>query len=102
MEFELANRDTAGFLSLISDLMAVATEMGYEPTCDMGAMRSLNTIGAPDIQTLEDPMQVLSVVAYGDFAIDGLSTERTVVHITAMVAETAVTNAVPMMVGGDT
>lgn len=188
MEFELANRDTAGILSLISDLMAVATEMGYEPTRDMGAMplnlfsktfnnnvilppilrkekrndgpfsvhryifpesgvptfagakvaifpedliagavdvaivgipndmssgrrnaragpgamRSLNTIGAPDIQTLVDPMQVLSVVDYGDFAIDGLSTERTVVHITAMVAETAGTGAVPLMVGGDT
>jgi len=188
MEFELANRDNAGILALVTDLLSIAEEMGYQPARDMGAMplnlnsrtfnnnvilppilrkekrndgpfsvhryifpesgvptfagakvaiypedlvagavdvaivgipndmssgrrnakagpgamRSLNTIGTPDIQTLVDPMQVLSVVDYGDFAIDGLSTERTVLHITAMVAETAATGAVPLMVGGDT
>lgn len=188
MEFELANRDSDRILALITDLMSVAGEMGYEPNRDMGAMplnlhsrtfnnnvilppilrkekrsdgpinvhryifpesgvptfagakvaiypedltagsvdvaivgipsdmssgrrnakagpgamRSLNTIGTPDIQTLLDPMQVLSVVDYGDFAVDSLSTERTIGHITAMVAETAGTGAVPLMVGGDT
>jgi len=66
------------------------------------AMRALNTIGLPDTQTLLDPMQVLSVVDYGDFAIDNMSTERTVDHVTAMVTETANTGAIPMMVGGDT
>ena len=66
------------------------------------AMRALNTIAVPDTQTLLDPMQVLSVVDYGDFAIDNMSTERTVGHVTAMVAETAGTGAIPMMVGGDT
>lgn len=66
------------------------------------AMRSLDTIATPDIQTLVDPMQVLSVVDYGDFAVDSMSIERTIGHVTAMVAETAGTGAVPMMVGGDT
>lgn len=66
------------------------------------AMRALDTIATPDIQTLVDPMQVLSVVDYGDFAVDNMSTERTIGHVTAMVAETAGTGAVPMMVGGDT
>lgn len=65
-------------------------------------MRALDTIGTPDIQTLLDPLSVLSVVDYGDFAVDSMSNERTVVHVTAMVAETADTGAVPMMVGGDT
>jgi arginase family enzyme len=66
------------------------------------AMRALNTIATPDIQTLINPMHVLSVVDYGDFAVDSMSTERTIGHVTAMVAETAATGAIPMMVGGDT
>lgn len=188
MEYELANRDPEALRALVSDLIAVAVEMGYDSEWDMGAMplnttsdrfnvgimrppvlreqqrdpgpfsvhrylfpesgvptfagapvaiwpedliegqvdvaiigipndmssgrrnakaapnlmRSLNTIATPDIQTLVDPMEVLSVVDYGDFAVDGLSTERTVDHVTAMVAETAATGSVPMMVGGDT
>ncbi len=65
-------------------------------------MRALNTIATPDIQTLVDPMQELSVVDYGDFSVDNMSTERTIDHVTAMVAETAATGAVPMIVGGDT
>jgi agmatinase len=65
-------------------------------------MRALDTIGTPDIQTLLDPLVVLSVVDYGDFSVDSMSNERTVVHVTEMVAETAGTGAVPMMVGGDT
>lgn len=65
-------------------------------------MRALNTIATPDVNTLVDPMEVLSVVDYGDFSIDNMSTERTVGHITAMVADTAATGTVPMIVGGDT
>lgn len=65
-------------------------------------MRALNTIATPDVQSLIDPMEVLSVVDYGNFAIDRLSTERTAGHVTRMVAETAATGAVPMLVGGDT
>jgi agmatinase len=65
-------------------------------------MRALNTIATPDLQSLVKPFEVLSVVDYGDFAIDWLSIELSVDHVTAMVAETAATGAVPMLVGGDT
>lgn len=65
-------------------------------------MRALHTIAEPDVLTLLDPLEVLSVVDYGDFSIDNMSTERTVEHVAAMVAETAGTGAVPMLVGGDT
>jgi agmatinase len=66
------------------------------------AMRALNTIDAPDAQSLVRPMEALSAVDYGTFATDRLSTERSVGHVTAMVAETAATGAIPMLVGGDT
>lgn len=66
------------------------------------AMRSLNTIALRDGWSLLDPMEVLSVVDYGNFSVDGLSTERTTTRVTGMVAETADTGAVPMLVGGDT
>lgn len=187
MELELANRDAASVQTLITDLMAVAGEMGYDPARDMGAMplnltanafntvvlppilrddkrepgpfsvhrylfpesgiptfagapvavwpedliagsvdvaivgipsdmssgrrnaeagpdvmRSLDTIAELDIQTLVDPMKVLTVVDYGDFRVDNMSIERSVEHVTSMVAETSGTNATPMMVGGDT
>ena len=65
-------------------------------------MRALNTIATPDVFALIDPMQELTVVDYGDFSVDNMSTERTVDHVTAMVAETVATGAVPMLVGGDT
>jgi arginase family enzyme len=65
-------------------------------------MRALNTIGTPDGYSLVNPMTQLTVVDYGDFNIDNMSTERTVGHVAQMVAETAATGAVPMLVGGDT
>ena len=65
-------------------------------------MRALNTMATPDNLSLVDPMQVLSVVDYGNFATDSLSTELSIDHVSAMVAETVETGAVPMMVGGDT
>jgi agmatinase len=66
------------------------------------AMRALDTIATPDILTLLDPMNVLSVVDYGDFSIDNMSTELTIGHVTKMVSEAAATGAIPMLVGGDT
>ena len=66
------------------------------------AMRAMDTISTPDVQSLVKPFESLSVVDYGDFGGDYMSTQRSVPHITAMVAETAGTGAVPMMVGGDT
>lgn len=66
------------------------------------AMRVLNTIAEPDMQTLVNPLDALSVVDYGNFSIDSMSTELTINHVTRMVAETAGTGAIPMLVGGDT
>ena len=66
------------------------------------AMRALDTIATPDVQSLVKPLEALSVVDYGNFSIDILSTERTVNHVADMVAETAETGAIPMLVGGDT
>jgi len=66
------------------------------------AMRATNTIAMPDVQSLLKPHDVLSVVDYGDFHVDWLSTELTIDHVTDMVAETAETGAIPMLVGGDT
>ena len=67
-----------------------------------GAMRALDTIATPDVQSLVKPLEALSVVDYGDFRIDNMSAERTVNHVTDMVAETADTGTIPMLVGGDT
>lgn len=189
LRHELASRDAEAFAAMVSDVMEVAAEMGYDPARDMGAiplnltsktfnastvrtpeelrelerapgpfsvhrylfpqsgvptfagapvaifpedlvagevdvaiigvpndmgsgrrnaehgpraMRALNTLATPDVRSLVDPMDVLSIVDYGDFAIDNLSAERTVGHVIEMVAETADTGAVPMLVGGDT
>jgi len=66
------------------------------------AMRALDTIATPDMQSLVKPLEALSVVDFGNFAVDYMSTEKTVDHVTGMVAETAATGAVPMLVGGDT
>ncbi len=66
------------------------------------AMRAMDTIATLDMQSLVNPLEELSVVDYGNFAIDNMSVERTVDHVTDMVAETAGTSAIPMMVGGDT
>ena len=65
-------------------------------------MRALNTIATPDAQSLIKPLEALSVVDYGNFAVDWISTERSIGHVTDMVAETAGTGAIPMLVGGDT
>ena len=66
------------------------------------AMRALDTIATPDVQSLVKPLEALSVVDYGNFSIDFLSTERTANHVADMVSETAKTGAIPMLVGGDT
>lgn len=66
------------------------------------AMRATNTIAMPDMQSLIQPDEVLSLVDYGDFSVDWLTTELTVGHVIDMVAETAETGAIPMLVGGDT
>ena len=66
------------------------------------AMRAMDTISTPDVQSLVKPLDTLSVVDYGNFGIDEMSVERTVGHVADMVAETSGTGAIPMLVGGDT
>ena len=65
-------------------------------------MRALNTIALPDVQSLVAPFEVLTVVDYGDLYGDWMSIERSIQHVTAMIAATAGTGAIPMLVGGDT
>jgi len=65
------------------------------------AMRAHNSIAMTDIQSLIKPLDVLNVVDYGNFSIDIMSVERTVDHVTEMVAETSAAGAIPMLVGGD-
>ncbi len=65
-------------------------------------MRALNTLTSPDALSLLRPFEVLSIVDYGNFYIDNMNIERTVEHVSAMVAETYRAGAVPMLVGGDT
>lgn len=66
------------------------------------AMRAHNSISTSDLQSLIKPFEVLTVVDYGNFSTDNMSTERTVGHVTDMVAQTSATGAIPMLVGGDT
>jgi arginase family enzyme len=66
------------------------------------AMRALDTISIPDVKALINPLDVLSVVDYGDFQRNWMSTELSIEHVASLVAETSATGAVPMLVGGDT
>ena len=45
--------------------------------------------------------EVMTVVDYGDVAVDNASTERSMRHVRDIVREIAETGAVPMIVGGD-
>ncbi len=65
-------------------------------------MRALNTIATPDAKALIEPLDVLSVVDYGNFQRNWMSTEMTIGHVADLVAETSATGAIPMLVGGDT
>jgi arginase family enzyme len=94
----VAGRVDVAIIGVPSNMSSGRRDAGNGP----GAMRALNTIAAPDMQSLVKPLEVLSVVDYGNFSIDELSAERTSVHVVSMVAETAITGAVPMLVGGDT
>jgi agmatinase len=94
----IAGNVDIAIIGIPSDMSSGRRNAEYGPRY----MRAMNTIATRDVQSLLDPMEVLSVVDYGDFYIDNMSGERSVAHITAMVAETSATNAIPMMVGGDT
>ena len=53
------------------------------------------------MHTMVSPFNELTIVDYGDIAVDMLSSERSMGHIREMVAEIAATGTIPMIVGGD-
>lgn len=55
----------------------------------------------PHMHTMISPNNELTIVDYGDIAVDGLSLERSIRHIRKMVREVATAGAIPMIVGGD-
>ena len=65
------------------------------------AMRNEYGAGGVDMYTMINPSKVLTIVDYGDIAVDNMSTERTVHHVRERVAEIAATGALPFIVGGD-
>lgn len=65
------------------------------------AMRTGYFHGGNDMATMVNPSKVLSIVDYGDIAIDNMSTEISVHHVRERVAEIAATGAIPFIVGGD-
>lgn len=94
----IAGKVDVAIVGVPSNMSSGRRDAGWGPD----AMRGLDTIATPDIQSLVKPLEALSVVDYGDFDFDNLSVEKTVTHVAEMVAETAATGTVPMIVGGDT
>jgi agmatinase len=58
-------------------------------------------IGGLDQYVHVDAGKVLTIVDFGDIAIDNHSTERSMQHIREVVREIAETGAIPVIVGGD-
>lgn len=56
---------------------------------------------SPHMHTLISPNNELTIVDYGDIAVDQLSVERSLSHIREMVREVAAAGVIPMIVGGD-
>jgi agmatinase len=65
------------------------------------AMRNEDGADDNDMYTMVNPSEVLTIVDYGDIAVDNMSTERTVQHVRERVAEIARTGAIPFIIGGD-
>ena len=61
-------------------------------------------VGMSDPQymhTMVSEFNELTIVDYGDIAVDSLSTERSLEHIREIVREVATTGTIPFIVGGD-
>lgn len=65
------------------------------------AIRTARMGAGLDMYTMTSPSEVLSIVDYGDIAVDNMSTERSMEHVREMVREIASTGAIPFIVGGD-
>lgn len=55
----------------------------------------------PHMHTMVSPFDELTIVDYGDVAVDYLSLERSLGHIREIVREVAAAGTIPMIVGGD-
>lgn len=55
----------------------------------------------PHMHTMVSPFNELTIVDYGDIAVDQLSIERSLEHIRTKVREVAAAGSIPMIVGGD-
>lgn len=55
----------------------------------------------PHMHTMVSPFNELTIVDYGDVAVDYLSLERSLGHIRDVVREVAAAGSIPMIVGGD-
>jgi arginase family enzyme len=94
----IAGKVDAAIIGVPSNMSSGRRDAAWGPNY----MRALDTIATPDVQSLLKPLEILSVVDYGNFKIDNMSIERSIDHVIEMVAETAATGAIPMLVGGDT
>jgi agmatinase len=65
------------------------------------AMRNEYGAAGVDMYTMVNPSKELTIVDYGDIAVDNMSTELTVHHVRERVAEIARTGAIPFVIGGD-
>ena len=94
----IAGNVDVAIMGVPSDMSSGQRDAAWAPD----EMRAMNTIGTPDVQSLVKPMETLTVVDYGNVYVDRLSVERTIGHVTDIVAEVSATGAIPMIVGGDT
>ena len=65
------------------------------------ALRNEYGAAGIDMNTMVNPSKELTIVDYGDIAVDNMSTELTVRHVRERIAEIARTGALPFIVGGD-
>lgn len=65
------------------------------------AMRAVYGMNGVDMYTMVNPGDELTIVDYGDIAVDNMSTEITMGHVRERVAEIAKTGTIPFIVGGD-
>lgn len=74
-------------------------DSGKQATTDL--RRFSRPMRGSDQYALINASEVLTVVDYGDVAVDNASTERSMQHVREIVREIAATGAIPMIVGGD-
>lgn len=67
-----------------------------------GAIYKSQSFDTPEqMHVMVSPFNELTIVDYGDIAVDDMSTERSLEHIRELVREVATTGAIPVIVGGD-